>query len=56
MKLLWPNFQIKKGSTQVCVTCNQTFALKNWCKKLIEEEQLNSGENIVTKFSAIEQK
>ena len=27
-----------KNNRSVCVTCNQTLALKTGCKKLIEEE------------------
>ena len=30
---------IIKKSKPVCVTCYQTFAMKNWLKKLIKKEQ-----------------
>ena len=35
-------------------TCNQTLALKNWCKKnLSRKSTLSSGEIIATKCSAV---
>ena len=30
--------QVKGGFRPVCMTCNQTVALKKWCKNLIEQE------------------
>ena len=46
-----------KNNRPVCVTCNQTLALKNGCKKnLSSKSTLSSGESIVTKCSAIERK
>ena len=29
-----------KNNKRVCVTCNQTFATKNWFKKHIQEEDM----------------
>ena len=40
----------------MCVTCNQTFAMKNWLKNLSRKSTLSSGKIIVAKYSEIELK
>ena len=38
----------------VCVICYQTFAMKNWLKKISRKSTLSSGKVIVAKYSEIE--
>ena len=45
-----------KKSKSVCVTCYQTFAMKNWLKQLFQKEQTKLCEIIVAKCSEIEMK
>ena len=45
-----------KKNKAVYVTCNQTFAMKNWFKNISRKSTLSSGEIIVAKCSEIERK
>ena len=45
-----------KKNEPVCITCNQTFAMKNRLKNLSRKSTLRSGEIIIAKHSEIEMK
>ena len=45
-----------KKNTAVYVTCNQTFAMKNWLEKISRQSTRSSGEIIKAIFLEIERK